>query len=107
MELHSLITWGIGLAVMLLAGAWSRLASRVSRNNEATAQIRGEVGELRGRVSAYEGTQKELAEELRNVHSRIGGVDRTTNQIAGQMMQFGNTLNIIHEHLLQQGKPRP
>lgn len=101
METSDLITWIIGLLVTVMAGAWGRTAAKIARNTEATAALRAEVAALRGRADAQEAAQGELATELRNVHSRVGGVGRTADQISGQMMQFGSTLNVIHEHLLQ------
>lgn len=105
MELSDLITWIIGLLVTVLAGVWGRVAAKIARNTEATAALRAEVAALNGRMDAQEAAQGELTTEIRNVHSRIGGVGRTADQISGQMMQFGATLNVIHEHLLHQEKP--
>ncbi len=97
MELAHLITWAIGLAVTAMMAFLGRLAAASARNGRETA-------ELRGRVDAMERVHSQLSEELRNVHHRVGGVARTTDQIAGQMLQIGNTLTIMHEHLLQREK---
>lgn len=104
MDLSNLITWALGLVVVVLSGAWTRQAAKVSKNADATARLGAELAGVRGRVDAMERLHGELATELRSVHQRIGGVARTTDQISGQMLQIGSTLTVIHEHLLQREK---
>ena len=107
MELGNLITWIIGLAVTVMGGAWGRVAAKISRNTEATTALRAEIAYLRGRLDAQEAAQNELTTEVRNVHARIGGVARTTDQISGQMQQMSNNVTLIHEHLLQRDREKP
>lgn len=107
MELGNLITWIIGLAVTVMAGAWGRVAAKISRNTEATTALRAEIAYLRGRLDAQEAAQGEITTEIRNIHARVGGVARTTDQISGQMSQLGNSLTIMHEHLLQRDREKP
>lgn len=104
METVNLITWGLGLVVTVLAGAWGRLNAKVSRNNEATAILRAEVAEVRGRQTALESQLQTVLEEVRNTHSRIGGVAQTTNRIEGQVVSLTNVITPIFEHLLQREK---
>lgn len=107
MELSSLITWALGLVVVVLSGAWGRQAAKISRNVEATAQLRAEVAEVRGRVAGVEAQQQTLLEEVRNVHQRIGGVAQVTNRIEGQVVALSNIMSPIFEHLLQREKGAP
>ena len=101
MEMSDLITWVIGVAVTVLVAAWGRVAAKISRNTTTTAALGAEVAALRSRVDVHDAAQGDLTTEIRNVHARIGGVARTTDQISGQMLQIGGTLTVIHEHLLQ------
>ena len=105
MELNDLITWIIGLLVTVMAGAWGRVAAKIHRNTEATTALRAEVSNLRARLDAQEAAHGELVTEIRNLHSRIGGVARTTDHISGQMTQLGSSITLMHEHMLQREKP--
>ena len=104
MEIANLIQWAIGLIVVVLGGAWGRLNAKVSRNNEATAVLRAEIAEVRGRQSALESQLQVLLEEVRNTHQRIGGVASTTNRIDGKVDAMTNIMTPIFEHLLEREK---
>ena len=108
MEIGGLITWALGLVVVVLSGAWGRLSAKVSKNNEATARLAAENAELRGRIGTIEKFHSELSTEIRNVHQRIGGVAQTTNTIDGRLSGMDGRLaglqtsvTVITEHLLQ------
>ena len=105
MEFATLITWAIGLVVLVLTGAWGRTANKIARNNEATAELRAQIAEVRGRQTAHEAQMQVLLEEVRNSHQRIGGVAQTVNRIEGQVTGLTNTMTPIVEHLLQRERP--
>lgn len=101
MEIATLITWALGLIVMVLAGAWGRTANKIAKNNEATADLRAQIAEVRGRQTAHEAQMQVLLEEVRNSHQRIGGVAQTVNRIEGQVGGLTNIMTPVIEHLLQ------
>ena len=104
----TLIEWALGIVVVVLSGAWGRLASKVVKNGELTAAQGEEVAELRGQMAAMREFHGELTTEIRNVHQRIGGVAQTANTIAGrldgvtsQLTGLNSSVTLITEHLLQ------
>ena len=97
MDISNLIIWIIGLVVTVMVPVWARTAAAISRNGR-------EVSELRGRLGAIESMHGNLNAEITNVHSRIGGVARTTDRICGQNTQISSTLAVIQEHLLGREK---
>ena len=101
MEIANLIQWAIGILVVVLSGAWGRLNAKVSKNNEATAVLRAEIAEVRGKQDAQAVQLQVLLEEIRNTHQRIGGVASTTNRIDGKVDAMTNIMTPIFEHLLE------
>ena len=93
MELSNLVTWALGLVVVVLSGVWARTAAAISRNGR-------EVAELRGRVDAIEGGQGDVKEDLANARRRIGGIGRTTDHSAGVLKQVCGSLSVILERLV-------
>ena len=94
MDTSELITWILGLIVIILTAAWGRAAHAISRNSRDTANIQG-------RLDAISDTVRHLETEVQTVHQRVSGVGRTADRIAGGMTQFNTTLTVIQEHLLQ------
>ncbi len=97
MEISDLFNWGTNIIILGIVPLLVSMFAAISRNGRETA-------ELRGRIDTIERMHGHLSEELRNVHQRVGGVAKTTNQISGQMLQMGTTLTLMHEHLLQRDR---
>ena len=100
MELSSLIQWALGLVIVVLSGAWGRTASKIAKNNDATAVLGAQIAELRGRVGAQEGSLSDCKNQVDRAHRRIGGVGRVTDENAGRIQQMSTTLVTIQERLL-------
>ena len=99
-----LIQWLLGVVVVVLSGAWGRVASKITKNQEATASLRAEMAELRGRQDAAEKMNATLVTEIRNVHQRVGGVGQVTDRVSGQLMSLNQAVTLLTEHLLQREK---
>ena len=96
MDIGNIVTGIIGLVVAILAGVWGRAAAAISSNSRETAKLQGQLDSLQKQV-------QHLETEVASVHQRVGGVGRTADRIAGQMLQIASSLTVIQEHLLQQG----
>ena len=99
MDVGMLIATAAAAAVPVLM-LWLHTAASIARNAR-------EVAELRGRIAAMKDENGRLAGQVANAFQRLGGVDRTANQTAGEMRQVRDTLAVVHERLIGRGEGGP